>query len=204
MKKFSQSDLLGSAAVDGAGRIINKFFESKYERLYLEIPKMDLVRGKVFVSDVNDLIRSETNIVLTIEKLIVLIYEDFLRQVQTGMNLEVLGRTLLNKKNEQREMNYKTVKNMIKKNNYSWILEEKRVKKKEKNPLVSVPFRILKKFVYRGEVLLYDLSEVSELDVSLEELISLYYIDFITKVKNGDTSIIKSILSTIGEGEEDV
>ena len=73
MKRYSRSDLLSSAIIDGAGNIINGIFESKYSKLFIEIPEMEYKRGLIFVADINELIKGETSSSFTFEKLIILL-----------------------------------------------------------------------------------------------------------------------------------
>ena len=204
MKKFSQSDLLSSFAVNGAGKFVNRFFESKYERIYIKIPELDYKRGNVFILDINDLIRTTSNIRFSFEKLLNLLYLDLLRQVQQGMDLEAFGYSLIEKKQLQEQRLYKTIKNVRRQNEYSYIFEEKIVNAKKENSIITISFKLEKRFLYRGEVLLYDLFELfPEFKITVEELISIYYIDFITKIKHGDSNILKGIIQAIDVSEFD-
>lgn len=204
MKKFSKSDLLSSFAINGAGKFVNRFFESKYEVIYISIPELDYKRGNVFILDINDLIRTTSNIRFSIEKLLNLLYLDLLRQVQQGLDLEAFGYSLMEKKQQQEQRLYKTVKSVKRQNAYSYIFEENIVNTKKENSTITISFKLEKRFLYRGEILLYDLYELfPDLKITVEELISIYYIDFITKVKHGDSNILKGILQAIDVNEFD-
>jgi SepF-like predicted cell division protein (DUF552 family) len=166
MRKFSKLDLIKTSFITGTGDVFGKMFESKYVTLDVEVKKMSLLRGKVLVSDVNDILKQEQKEknkyikLFTIENLFDLIYKDFLNRVQKGTDLSALAHSLLiHMKNKQQE-NSEVIRELKQMNHNHFSFEDQRVQKRKKyNERLTFPIQILKKYALRGEVLLYDLVE---------------------------------------------
>ncbi len=187
------------------GDIINRMFDSKYARLDIWVPQYDLKRAQVFVSTVNDLVDDENIELFTIDKLIILLYEDFLRQIDYGMTLETLGNAIRNKLNELEEGNIKVTHYHDKQENKIELNDIVRhLNQKKENQRVNqerlISFRILKKYVLKGEVLLHDLSELHpDIQLTVEELICLRFRDVLNQIKKGDYSILANIVNALSD-----
>lgn len=218
MKKFSNLDLFKSSVLSNTGELLGKIFESKYVTLTITVPEYDYKRGLILVSDVNDVLKQERKnnpdsvmgvSLFTISKLFNLLYTDFLRQVQEGVysdsgkkekiELSTLAKSLIMQKNMIGAIDKEMIKSLEEVRPNHYILTERSVhKNKQYNPIISVPISILKKHVLRGEVLLYDLYEkFPELDMTLEELISIRYRSVIKDVKDGNYNVLYAIVQTL-------
>ncbi|MGD9678924.1 MAG: hypothetical protein AB7V16_11340 [Vulcanibacillus sp.] len=206
LMKFSQFDLLNTCNLTNTGNIFNKFFESKYISLFIKIPENDLKRGLMLVSDVNDLLKAEKekNIIFTIEKLMNILYLDFIKQVTTGIDngkyidLKKVADTL---KNEIKQYNLTREFKQIEPNHYAY-QDISNAKNIDKSCFVKI--KILKKWVLRGEVFLQDIiDKFQPLDITtVEELISLRYRCVINEVKEGNYQILYSIVKNILNNSE--
>lgn len=195
MRKFSQLDLIHNAIVTGTGEVFQKLFESKYVKLDITIPKYELLRGKALVSDVNEILSAHGQSPITIDDLFTLLYMDFLHQIKSGTDLAAFGELLLRKKKEQEEDSYK-VKDVIQRNPFQFELQDKIIKNKKS--LIVYPIKITRKAAWRGEVLLYDISQVvPDLNISLEELISIRYQDVMKSVKKGNVDVLRAIIANV-------
>jgi hypothetical protein len=203
VRKFSRLDLLNNAVVGNAGEIINRLFESKYVRLDITVPLYDLKRATVFVGTVNDLIEDETDDLFTVEKFIVLLYEDFLKQIEKGMDLDTLAEAIDRKLKEQQQPEMK-IHHYVESPSREIVLDDVRrhlkSKKQNRNQMTSISFRILKKYVLRGEVLLHDLNEIyPKFQLDVEDLIALRFRDVMKQIKVGDYRILNNIVQNLIE-----
>ncbi|MDX8367158.1 hypothetical protein [Cytobacillus sp. IB215665] len=200
MKKFSRIDLLNNSVVGNTGEIFNRLFESKYVRLEIYLPTYDLKRAQVFVMTVNDLIEDEVDEIFTVEKLIVLLYKDFLRQVEMGMDIHKLAKILESKIMERNDNDvainhYLETKEGISMDDINRQIQKR---KQRKNAFSFLTLRVLKKFVLKGEVLLHDLNELHpSIHLSVEELIAIRFKDVMSKIKAGDYTILSNIVSSL-------
>jgi hypothetical protein len=189
---------LNNAVVGNNGQVINRLFESKSIRLTISLPVYDLKRAAVFVGTVNELIEDETDKLFTIEQLISILYEDFLRQVEQGMDLDTLAEAIERKMNEFKKAEMKVyhylsdVQDDLKLNDLKRQFKEK---KQVHNEQTYFQFRILKKYVLKGEVILHDLNELyPRIQLSVEELIALRFKDVMKQIKAGDYRILTNIV----------
>jgi hypothetical protein len=223
MKVFSRLNLLNNALITDSGNVFNRLFESKYVTLSIRIPKMELIRGKALVADVNETLHEynlevkEYNLEIdeynrlhrtnrpkkefikqvTLEGLIGLLYTDFLRQVKDGTNLHTFAQLISRKKNDLEELNQVKVRDLVQKSPYKYVMEDRAVRYSE-NPMMIYSVKIYKKAAWRGEVLLYDMSQlVPGFDVTLEELIAIRYQDVMNAVKTGNTNIFDMIIANL-------
>ena len=81
---------------------------------------------------------------------------------------------------------------------FETIIEEEEVKPQE-NQTACIVLRIRETELLRGEILLHDLFSNTDFEISVEELISIVYLDFIEQIKNEGNSlkVQKSILTHI-------
>lgn len=201
MKKYSRFDLLNNAIIGNTGQVINRLFESKYARLTIPIPVYDLKRAAVFVGTVNELIEEETDELFSIEKLIVLLYEDFLKQIDRGMDIDTLASAIEHKISEFRKVEMK-VSHYLEQEPGDINLDDfkRHLKKQKKNdiPFTYFSFRILKKYVLKGEVLLHDLNDVyPSIRLDVEELIALRFRDVMSQIKAGNYQILANIVQRL-------
>lgn len=203
MKKFSQLNLINNAVVSGTGEIINRMFESKYDTLYIQVPRYDYLRGKVLVSDINDLLNDEIK-TFTLGELFQLLYEDLLKQMAYGdllrnnnkqgsFDLETMASFFMNKKEEFFINQSQTEHALVQETASIFKLEEKVISKKV--DIVEFPLRLIKKIALRGEVFLYDMAEVCPgFDLTLEESLAIHYCHVMKNVKQGNHDILRRIL----------
>ncbi|MFI9225248.1 hypothetical protein ACIGQ5_22420 [Peribacillus frigoritolerans] len=201
MKKFSQLNLINNAVVSGTGEIINRFFESKYVTLYLNIPRYDYLRGKVLVSDINDLLDEEIK-PYTLEELFQLLFEDLLKQIAYGdllqnkqgsFDLKTMANFFMSNKEEIFISQRRTEQTWVQENPNLFTVSDKVISKKA--DIVEFPLRMLKKVALRGEVFLYDMAEVCPgLNLTLEESIAIHYCHVMKSIKQGNHDILRRIL----------
>lgn len=206
MKKFSQLNLIHNAVVSGTGEIINRFFESKYVTLYIQVPRYDFLRGKVLVSDINELLDEDIK-PYTLEELFQLLFEDLLKQMaygdllkstkkQAGFDLETMANFFMNKKEELFIDQSQTEHALIQETDSLFTFEDRIISKKVDK--VEFPLRLLKKIALRGEVFLYDMAEVCPgFDLTLEESITIHYCHVMKSVKQGDHNVLRRILMNL-------
>jgi hypothetical protein len=122
----------------------------------------DLKHAKVFVETINEIIQEKIEDIYAIEELINLLFLDFLRQIDRGMNLDTLAKWIRSVQKdeidselsinhylqEKNELNIEDLKQHFKRRN----------NRKEESTYISV--KIEKQHVLRGEVLLHDLQEL--------------------------------------------
>lgn len=174
-----------------------KWFEPDTVHLELKIPHYDLVRGELFCEDINDeLAASEDGVqelTFEIDDLLFLLYKDFLIQIRHYDMCTLYDKVRnLQSKYQTRSMDLK------KKNEFVWERIEKTSSRRQK--IVNYWFEIKKKYVLRGEVFLFDLSnKYQDVSMTVEELISFLYSDFIYNVRQGNNDkIIREILKNLG------
>lgn len=173
-----------------------KWFESDTVLLELKIPHYDLVRGELFCEDITEMAAGddgEQELTFEIDDLLCLLYKDFLIQIR-----HYDMRTLYEKvKNLQSKYQTRSVE-LKQKNEFVWERIEKISSRGQK--IVNYWIEVKKKYVLRGEVFLLDLSnKYQDVSMTVEELISFLYRDFINNVRQGNNDkIIREILKNIG------
>ncbi|NMH67305.1 hypothetical protein HF072_00610 [Bacillus sp. RO3] len=198
MKKYSRFDLMSSAVMDNAGGLINRLFESRHARLNIKVSTYHLKRAQVFVGTINEIVEDETDMVLTVELLTEMLYKDFLRSIDEGTTLDMLSKwirsisvdesqeqhlSIHHYLNEDQQINIEDIKRQLK----------NRHKKTEEFTYVSV--KIDKQHILKGEILLHDLNELyPDLQLDVEEFLSLRFKDIILQIKSGNYDILKNIV----------
>lgn len=173
-----------------------KWFESDTVLLELKIPHYDLVRGELFCEDITEMAAGddeEQELTFEIDDLLFLLYKDFLIQIR---HYDI--RTLYEKvKNLQSKYQTRSM-DLKQKNEFVWERIEKTSSRGQK--IINYLFEIKKKYVLRGEVFLLDLSsKYQDVTMTVEELISFLYSDFIYNVRQGNNDkIIREILKNLG------
>jgi hypothetical protein len=212
MRSFSKLQLLKSKFQEESKSFWQVLKEPNYRYLEIELPYYDYLRGNVLISDMQNVLEDCPGI--DIGKLIALLYLQFLYQVRKGattvnnkkqgLDLETLGYKLVSIKNDciapkliekVRKEEFKQV------SPNTWAFEEhdEEIEQTKKNkPKYACPvIRMKAEDIYRGEILLNDLSQINEdIDFSVEELLAMLYIDFIKRIKQegNDEKVLKSIV----------
>ncbi|MEQ2527591.1 hypothetical protein WMO40_12835 [Bacillaceae bacterium CLA-AA-H227] len=214
MQKYSKLELLKNKIQEESKGFWAALMEPHYRYVEIELPYYDYLRGNVLIEDIFE-ITEDCPTSLNLVSLISLLYIQFLSQIKKGvttvnnrkqgLDLLTISHKLINLKESIYGPKFvEKIKieqfNQLTPN--SWGLEEyeeeveRKISKAEKNAYLTI--RMKSNQIYRGEILIHDLCNVNEeFDLTLEEIISLLYIDFIRKIKaeGNDERIMKSIVS---------
>ncbi|MHC8523991.1 hypothetical protein ACPJHQ_26075 [Rossellomorea sp. H39__3] len=201
MRKFSRFDLLNNTVLDNAGGIVSRFFESKVVRIDVETSIYDLKRAQVFVGTVNEIIEEQTDIVYTMEMLLAMIVQDFLRAIEYGLTLEDLAkwvRSLQEPPESPGEIKVHHYQGDGSGLNLEDLKAQYRKQSRRTEEKTHISARIEKKYILRGEVLLHDLREVApDLDIGVEEFVSLRFKDIMQQIKQGNYEVLKNIVDLV-------
>ncbi|WP_121614129.1 hypothetical protein [Mesobacillus foraminis] len=200
MRKYSRLDLLNNAVIDHRGGLIHRMFESRYARLTIKVPIYDLKRAKVFVGTINEIIADETDDFYTVEELVNLLFLDFLRQIDRGMNLDTLAKWLrsIQKHEEGSKLSINHYLGDKTEINIEDLREHFKRKNTRKEELAYISVKIEKQHVLKGEVLLHDLHELHpDLQLDVEEFLTLRFQDIMSQVKSGNYQILKNIVDIL-------
>ncbi|MFT9486638.1 MAG: hypothetical protein ACH0QD_04615 [Tepidibacillus sp.] len=161
--------------------------------LWLNISSYDLFRAEILVEDLIALAGEDLE--FNVDMLIILLYEDFLRQIRAGEELK----TLLNRLYQKHSNIFEETYEYLEQENY-YTLKLHKTTSKKKNKYTQFPIEISRQSAIRGEVLLYDLYKIDDnFSMSLEELLSLLFIDFVRKIQTtgNETKTIRGILARL-------
>lgn len=189
-KSYSQLNILQErlSGVGQAKGLIQAFFSNK-KHITVEIPYYDYLRGIVFIRDLYDNFGEEIRSDFDMSSLVYLLYTDFLTQMKKdATNQEVANYLIVNKeKFFGRKATRKKVMKEVSKNLFSFdtILEHEEEGFPDDNDQTAfLTFRARESDIYRGEILLYDLSAfLKDTLISVEELIAILYLDFLENIK---------------------
>ncbi|WP_445491468.1 hypothetical protein [Niallia sp. 03133] len=192
---------LGNENSQSKGFLHSLFTERKY--ITLKIPYYAYLRGKIFIEDLRDNYEEDVPYQFDVAFLIHMLYTDFMDQVKKGVKNEEVaaylkkGKTKYFKKKEKRVL--KPITNYILK--LETVEEpETELESKREEKSAYIEMRMKEKVILRGEVLLFDLEPyLSGVSVSVEELISIIYLDFIssTAQQGNSTKIQSSIVQSL-------
>ena len=211
---YSKLELLKNKIQEESKSLWQTLMEPNYRYIEIKIPYFDYLRGNVLIADIKEVVE-DCPANLNLVSLISLLYVQFLMQVKKGvttvnnrkqgLDLLTISHKLLNLK----ESIYGTkLVEKIKIEQFNqltpntWGLEEyeeeveRNVSNKEKYAYLTI--RMKTEQIYRGEILIHDLSIVNdEFDLTVEEILALLYIDFISKIKSegNNDKVLKSIVS---------
>lgn len=204
LKSFSNLNLLQSRQyISPFKKGFSRLLRLDTGILTLTLPYYDYLRGLVFIDDVKRVYEEETPSLFDLAALISLLHDDFIYHTQKGVRdhqqtasfLLHAKRTYLKRTSLQQTRKMKKVHS----NTFAFELEEEEVpvqqKKKEDNAVIEMALREAK--IQRTEILLYDISPYLQDEwITVEELITILYLDFIDKVKReGNTEkLMNSIL----------
>ncbi|MFC5449074.1 hypothetical protein ACFPOG_12445 [Paenibacillus aestuarii] len=202
MRAYSQLDLLsktlgllGKSRISSGYGIIN---DPRYVSLNIRTPHYDLLRGRQCIKDIAEILGDEMDLSFTVESLFVLLYADFIRQIRNGANLLELAKILMHGKRYFKKMDTPVEAELVSKNSFVLVREERPNRARRENQLVDVPIRIHKDEAERGEYLLYDMEELyPEFDMTVEELISIRYREFMKAVKSGNMDVVKAVIANV-------
>lgn len=202
MRAYSHLNLL-NRRVEITGRsgfstIIGSLFESKYVTLEIRIPTYDYLRGRQFVNDLKAILGEDMDPNFRVEHIFVTLYQDFLRQVRGGADLLDLAKLIMAGKKHFAGLDAPVEVDFVSKNSFVMVREDRPKRVKKENRPVYLPIQVFRNEVERGEYLLYDMETLyPELDITVEELISIRYRDFMHEVKNGNNRVIRALMSNI-------
>ena len=144
-----------------------------------------------------------------------LLYTDFIRQIQRGtysyvengkqkekvIDLASIAHSLMVQIKNMREEESEQKRRMRKVNDNQYVFEDVRVKKNHRdNQMLIYPIKILKSHALRGEIFLNDIYDnFPEVDLTVEDLISLRFEDVIRQIKSGNYDILHAIIDSINE-----
>lgn len=152
------------------------------------------MRGKVLVEDVNDCL-DQGDPLFTFDRLIQLLYEDVLMKTRE-ITADKLSHLLLKQAQEQENYFFQEVPAVKQHSPYHF--EIQKVKQRKSIPVIRTKIKFSRKNIYRGEVLLHDLSKVNEnFNLSLEEVIVVRYLECMKQVQKNNPEILRNILSAI-------
>jgi len=162
--------------------------------LRIQIPQYEFLRAEMFVEDLMELCDYEIS--LQVDELIAILFKDFLTTIARG----AIQKQLMVKLMEKRETYFRpteTVKEYVNLTPNHLRLSEQVVSKKVK--WVVLQLEVTRKTALRGEVFLMDLMQLDpKFQMSLEELISVLFIDFVVQLKAGnDGKMIQNIINNL-------
>ncbi|GGG18655.1 hypothetical protein [Paenibacillus abyssi] len=179
------------------GNLFGRLSKTPTVGLRLRFPQYDYLRAEMFVEDLLELCDYE--ITFQVDDLISILYKDFLVQVAQGTN----QKQLLIKLKEKQDRHFRVSDKVAE---YVWLnpnhlhRTEKNVPRKVKYLMMEM--QILRKAALRGEVFLMDLSQLDpEFTLTLDQLISILFIDFVSELKSGnDADLVQNIIAHLRDG----
>jgi len=191
------SDRLQEIASPPKGIFATLFGSSRHRAkvdIRVRLPQYEYLRAEMFVEDLLDLCDDEVS--LGVDDLIAILYKDFLDTIARGANQKELVFKLLDKRDKYLKPS-EVIKEFVNISQNHLHLTEKVIPKKIKWVVMQLEFS--RKAALRGEVFLMDLSQLDpKFQLTLEELISILVIDFVTQLKAGnDAKLIQSIIDNL-------
>lgn len=166
------------------------FYRSKkYILLKIRAEEIDFTRAEVFIGDINTKTRGAFS-ELNLEHLVHILYTDFLQQIRENLNEFKI--------NEDTVTLQDTVRSLIEKRKIYFPRENKtdignRSVIHKRWALLDIDLR--RESAQRGEVFLYDAGTVFPgFEMSLEELISILFVDFISQLRRGNQQVLINAL----------
>lgn len=152
--------------------------------LTIRLPKYEYFRASMFVEDILSL--SEYEVSFSVPDLISILYDDFLHQVVNGTNQRNLAMKLMKKRENYLYPTKKIDSTVMITDNHARFIERDIPKKQQ---WITLELLINKRSALRGEVLLMDITAVEpKFELSLNQLISILIIDFVTELKKGNNA----------------
>ncbi|MFL0584270.1 hypothetical protein ACH0B6_16985 [Solibacillus silvestris] len=208
-KSFSKLNLLSQDYISPFKSGLSKLFQLDLAKLTIILPYYDYLRGLVFIDDVKQVFEDEAPEELDLAALLSLLHDDFLYHTQKGVRshqetvnfLLNAKKTYLKKPKQNQKGNFKQVQL----NTFIFVheedednMEEEIEQPEEDNMVIEMVIRKAK--IQRTEILLYDLSSYMDQDrITVEELITILFLDFIDRIKKGGNNekIMRSIIKGV-------
>lgn len=208
-KSFSKLNLLSQDYISPFKSGLSKLFQLDLAKLTIILPYYDYLRGLVFIDDVKQVFEDEAPEELDLAALLSLLHDDFLYHTQKGVRShQETVNFLLNGKKTYLKKPKKNQKGNLKQvhlNTFIFVheedednVEEEIEQPEEDNMVIEMVMRKAK--IQRTEILLYDLSSYMDQDrITVEELITILYLDFIDRIKKGGNNekIMRSIIKGV-------
>lgn len=204
-KSYSSLNILQkrlSGAMDSSGLFGTLLSGRKY--ITITMPYYDYIRGKVFIQDLRDNYEEQVPYHFDIAVLLYMLYDDFLTQVKKGAKNEQIANYLFagkkryfQKKTKARRIMKPLTQHVFQ---FETVEEEEEEVKVQEEKTAYIELRMRESEVLRGEVLVHDLLPYTkDIEISVEEMITIVYLDFIQNVKSDGNSlkVQKSILEHI-------
>lgn len=207
MKPVSDLDLISGRLKELSSQrkgLFSVFFEALHRTsrsnrlakvdLSVRLPQHEYVRAEIFVGDVMEM--AGDDISLRVDELIAILFQDFLATVVRGVNQKQLASKLVQKREKYFRSTNK-VEEFVNVSPNHWTLSEHVVTKKVK--WVVLRMEIARHIAFRGEGFLLDLSLIEpDFHMTLEELISILTMDFISQVRSGnDAKVVQRIIHNL-------
>lgn len=176
-----------------------------YSLLSIKVNYYDYLRGQVFIDDIKRVFEEDCPADFELGSLISLLHDDFIYHTQKGeRSHEQTAQYLAH--GHARYLAPATVKKetrQLKKVGYQTFVFEDDIEEEEidnKEEMVFLDLRIKETKLRRSEILLHDVSEyLEERHITVEEMIMILYLDFISRIKKEGNSIkvMKAILKGV-------
>ncbi|MGU3473098.1 hypothetical protein ACLBWT_18370 [Paenibacillus sp. D51F] len=157
--------------------------------LKIRAEEIDFARADVFIGDINKKTRGAFA-ELNVEHLVHILYDDFLQQVREFLNVEKLNKDtvtlddIVDSLIQRRKLYFPRQKR-------SEVGHHSVVRKR----WAILEVQLLRENAQRGEVFLYDASTIySDFEMTLEELMSILFVDFIAQLRRGNQQILVNTL----------
>lgn len=210
-KSFSKLNLLSQDYISPFKSGLSKLLQLDLAKLTIILPYYDYLRGLVFIDDVKQVFEDEAPEELDLAALLSLLHDDFLYHTQKGVrshqetiNFLLNGKQTYFKKPKPKQNQKEKIK-QVQLNTFIFLheededdVEEEIAQPEEDNMVIEMVMRKAK--IQRTEILLYDLSSYMDQDrITVEELITILYLDFIDRIKKGGNNekIMRSIIKGV-------
>ncbi|RHW36005.1 hypothetical protein D1B31_18120 [Neobacillus notoginsengisoli] len=193
-KSYSKWNLLQeqlAGFVDNRGLL--KFLMTNRKYVTVKIPYYDYIRGKVFIEDLRDNFKDEVPIQFDFSLLLYMLYDDFLNQIKRGAKNQQIADYLIagTKSYFQKKKKKKRVMKPISKTLIEFETIEEEEYDEEEGQTAFLDLRMKESEILRAEVLIHDLQPYfkGQIEVSIEDVITIVYLDFIQNIKKEGNSI---------------
>ncbi|MEG6533257.1 MULTISPECIES: hypothetical protein [Bacillati] len=169
-----------------------RHFVPKRKNLNIVLPYYDYLRGLCFLEDLRDNFGQEFPLFFGIGELLHLLYDDFLTQIKQGAKNEQISHYLINSYNKyfHSTKKQKTIMKPVTKTLLQFHTIEEEIPNENQEKMAYLTVKMKESEIMRGEVLLFDLSpKMNNLDISVEQVITIVYLDFIETIKLEGNSI---------------
>lgn len=203
-KSYSRLNILQERfSAFGEAKGFFKHMMSQRRILTVTVPYYEYLRGIVFCDDLRDNYGEEVPFQFDLSLLMFLLYDDFLAQIKRGSakNDQIAAYLQAGKKKYfQQRLTEKRIMKPLTRHVFAFetVEEEEEPEVISETKRAYLDIRMKETEVLRGEVLLNDLEAFMKgVDISIEEMITIIYLDFIENIKQQGNSakVQKSILA---------